>query len=74
MPVINIPNRETNEYFVGDGISSEYILSNIKPLYIKVYCSGLYMTLNKDYNITSNKIQFIEIPQQDENINIIYEY
>lgn len=71
---IDIPVLEHKDTFIGDGTTSEFLLSKINPFDIHVTISGLYLTENQDYIISGNSIIFIEVPLQDENINIFYKY
>lgn len=80
--VLDVPSAATNqkgvikypqtEYFTGDSITTDFILTNTPGNYLAVYLGGLRQTPTDDYTVTGATITFVTVPKSGQKIVVDY--
>ena len=67
--VIKYPQTET---FSGDGMTTDFVLTNTPGDYLAVYLGGLRQTPTDDYTVSNKTISFLSAPLSGQKIVIDY--
>jgi len=80
--VLDVPSATTNqkgvikhpqtEYFTGDGVTTDFLLTNAPGDYLAVYLGGLRQTPIDDYLVNGNAITFLSAPKSAQKIVVDY--
>ncbi len=67
--VIKYPQTE---YFAGDDVTMDFVLTKTPGSYLAVYLGGLRQTPIDDYTVNANQIIFLSTPKFDQKIVVDY--
>ncbi|MDP8229012.1 MAG: head fiber protein, partial [Candidatus Electryoneaceae bacterium] len=67
--VIKFPQTE---YFSGDGVTTEFVLTNTPAGYLAVYLGGLRQTPTDDYSVSNKTITFLSAPNSSQKVVVDY--
>jgi len=67
--VIKYPQTEI---FGGDGITTDFVLTNTPGGYLAVYLGGLRQTPTDDYTVSNQTISFLSAPLSGQKIVVDY--
>ena len=67
--VIKFPQTE---YFAGDGITTDFVLTNTPGNFMAVFLGGLRQTPTDDYTVSSKTISFLSVPNTGQKVVVDY--
>ena len=80
--VLDVPSSTTSqkgvikypqtEYFTGDDITTDFVLTNTPGNYLAVYLGGLRQTPTDDYTVTGTTITFLSAPKSGQKVVVDY--
>ncbi|NQT35039.1 hypothetical protein HQ587_07610, partial [bacterium] len=80
--VLDVPSSTTSqkgvikypqtEYFNGDGVTTDFVLTNTPGNYLAVYLGGLRQTPTDDYTVTGTTITFLSAPKSGQKVVVDY--
>jgi len=80
--VLDVPSATTSqkgvlkypqtEYFTGDGVTTDFVLTNTPGNYLAVYLGGLRQTPTDDYTVNGNTITFVSAPKSAQKVVVDY--
>jgi hypothetical protein len=71
MVTMNIPSVQKHDKYIGDGSTYEFYIPT-HAVDVEVMLEGVYLTKDEDFTYSSGVVTLIEVPFQDDNINIRY--
>jgi len=80
--VLDVPSAGTSqkgvikypqtEYFSGDGVTTDFVLTNTPGNFLAVFLGGLRQTPTDDYTISSKTISFLTAPNTGQKVVVDY--